>query len=182
MQCPAGNKVLWLPRGLRKGFWSGQAHFFRVIPPKTTCTFFGKLGGSKLGGVWAKLGLITQSGLNFSRLTTSLLGKQQQPVFALAAERYLGLAVSFPSGKECGMSGVSTVTQLKGSEWLLHTCLNVTSLDWEKLEKHYWSLSYLFFFFSCQKCDIQTGLSALCFSEPLCCLSGLTKVWILLTL
>lgn len=181
MQCPAGNKVLWLPRGLRKGFWSGQAHFFRVIRPKTTCIFFGKLGGSKLGGVWAKLGLITQSGLNFSRLTTSLLGKQQQPVFALAAERYLGLAVSFPSGKECGMSGVSTVTQLKGSEWLLHTCLNVTSLDWEKLEKHYWSLSYLFFF-SCQKCDIQTGLSALCFSEPLCCLSGLTKVWILLTL
>lgn len=52
-----------------------------------------------------------------------------------------GLAVSVPSAEDCGVSGVSTLTQLKGSGWFLHTCLNVRILDWEKLEKHYWSLS-----------------------------------------
>lgn len=44
------------------------------------------------------------------------------------------------------MSGVSALTQLRGSDRCLHTCLNVSILDWEKLEKHSWSLSQFVFF------------------------------------
>lgn len=49
------------------------------------------------------------------------------------------------------MSGVSALTQLKGSDRCLRTCLNVSILDWEKLEKHCWSLSQFVFFFPLPK-------------------------------